>query len=160
MQAHRWQPTRLHRPWDSPGKNTGMGCHFLLQCMKVKSEGEVAQLCLTLSHPMDCSLSGSSIHGYLSLFFPFTFFFFIPPQLLTLTNWANAGLSKNSTWQLSVWDCANALEQEAWILGQPPTAPIISLATVRDENLWAKTQGYISLFFPHPIKVQSSCSNE
>ena len=50
-------------PWDSPGKNTGMGCHFLLQCMKVKSEREVAQLCLTLSDPMDCSLPGSSIRG-------------------------------------------------------------------------------------------------
>ena len=55
--------TRLPRPWDSPGKNTGVGCHFLLQCMKVESESEVAQSCLTLSDPMDCSLSGSSIHG-------------------------------------------------------------------------------------------------
>ena len=55
--------TRLPRPWDSPGKNTGVGCHFLLQCMKVKSEGEVAQSCLTLSDPMDCSLLGSSVHG-------------------------------------------------------------------------------------------------
>ena len=60
---HRWQPTRLPRPWDSPGKNTGVGCHVLLQCMKVKSESEVAQSCLTLSDPMDCSLPGSSIHG-------------------------------------------------------------------------------------------------
>ena len=51
------------RPWDSPGKNTGVGCHFLLQCMKVKSESEVAQSCPTLSDPMDCSLPGSSIHG-------------------------------------------------------------------------------------------------
>ena len=50
-------------PWDSPGKNTGVGCHFLLQCMKVKSESEVAQSCLTLSDPMECSLPGSSIHG-------------------------------------------------------------------------------------------------
>ena len=50
-------------PWDSPGKNTGVGCHFLLQCMKVKSEREVTQACLTLSDPMDCSLPGSSIHG-------------------------------------------------------------------------------------------------
>ena len=50
-------------PWDSPGKNTGVGCHFLLQCMKVKSESEVAQICLTCSDPMDCSLPGSSIHG-------------------------------------------------------------------------------------------------
>ena len=60
---HRQQPTRLPRPWDSPGKNTGVGCHFLLQCMKVKSESEVSQSCLTLSNPMDCSLPGSSIHG-------------------------------------------------------------------------------------------------
>ena len=55
--------TRLPRPWDSPGKNTGVGCHFFLQCMKVKSESEVAQSCPTLSDLMDCSLPGSSIHG-------------------------------------------------------------------------------------------------
>ena len=60
---HRQQPTRLPRPWDSPGKNTGVGCHFLLSCMKVKSESEVAQSCPTLCDPMDCSLPGSSIHG-------------------------------------------------------------------------------------------------
>ena len=46
---HRWQPSRLPRPWDSPGKSTGVGCHFLLQCIKVKSESEVAQSCPTLS---------------------------------------------------------------------------------------------------------------
>ena len=56
VQPYRWQPTRLPRPWDSPGKNTGVGCHFLLQCMKVKSESEVAQSCPTLSDLMDCSL--------------------------------------------------------------------------------------------------------
>ena len=60
---YRQQPTRLPHPWDSPGKNTGVGCHFLLQCMKVKSESEVAQLCPTLCDPMDCSLPGSSVHG-------------------------------------------------------------------------------------------------
>ena len=60
---HGLQPTRLPRPWDSPGKNTGVGCHFLLQCMKVKSESEVAQSCPTLSDPMDCSPPGSSVHG-------------------------------------------------------------------------------------------------
>ena len=60
---HRPQPTRLCRHWDSPGKNTGVGCHFLLQCKKVKSESEVTQSCPTLSDPMDCSLLGSSIHG-------------------------------------------------------------------------------------------------
>ena len=63
VRPHRQQPTRLPRPWDSPGKNTGVSCHFLLQCMKVKSESEVAQLCPTLSDPMDCSLPGSSVHG-------------------------------------------------------------------------------------------------
>ena len=63
VRPQRRQPTRLPRPWDSPGKNTGVGCHFLLQCMKVKSENEVAQSCLTLRDPMDCSLPGSSIHG-------------------------------------------------------------------------------------------------
>ena len=63
VRPHRRQPTRLHHPWDSPGKNAGVGCHFLLQCMKVKSESEVAQSCPTLSDPMDCSPPGSSIHG-------------------------------------------------------------------------------------------------
>ena len=63
VRLHRRQPTRLPRPWDSPGKNTGVGCHFLLQCMKVKSESEVVQSCLTPSDPKDCSPPGSSIHG-------------------------------------------------------------------------------------------------
>ena len=63
MRPHRWQPTRLPRPWDSPGKSTGVGCHCLLQCMKVKRENEVTQLCLTLRNPMDCRLPGSSAHG-------------------------------------------------------------------------------------------------
>ena len=63
VRHHRHQPTRLPHPWDSPGKNNGVGCHFLLQCMKVKSESEVAQLCPNLSDPMDWSLPASSIHG-------------------------------------------------------------------------------------------------
>ena len=63
VRPHRWKPTRFPRPWDSLGKNTGVGCHFLLQCMKVKSEREVIQSCLTLRDPMDCSLPGSSVHG-------------------------------------------------------------------------------------------------
>ena len=65
VRPHRRQPTRLPCPWDSPGKNNGVGRHFLLQCMKVKSESEVAQSCLTLSDPMDCSPPGSSVHGIL-----------------------------------------------------------------------------------------------
>ena len=63
VRPHRRQPTRLPYPWDSPGKNTGVGCHFLLQCMKVKSESEVIQSCPTPRDPMDCSLPGSSTHG-------------------------------------------------------------------------------------------------
>ena len=63
VRPHGQSPTRLPRPWNSPGKNTGVGYHFLLQCIKVKSEREVTQLCPTFSVPMDCSLPGSSIHG-------------------------------------------------------------------------------------------------
>ena len=65
VRPHRWQPTRLPHPWDSPGKNTGVGCHFLLQCVKVKSESEATHSCLTCSNPMNCRLPGSSIHGIL-----------------------------------------------------------------------------------------------
>ena len=63
IRPHRRQPTRLPCPWDSPGKNTGVGCHFLLQCMNVKSESEVTQSCPTLSNPVDYSPPGSSVHG-------------------------------------------------------------------------------------------------
>ena len=63
VRPDRRQPTRLPHPWDSLGKNTGVDCHFLLQCMKVKSESEFTQSCPTFSDPMDCSLPGSSIHG-------------------------------------------------------------------------------------------------
>ena len=80
VQPHRWQPTRMPHPWDSPVKNTGVGCHFLLQCMKVKSESEVAQSCPTLSDPMDCSLPGSSIHGIFQarVFIETDFYWLIP----------------------------------------------------------------------------------
>ena len=63
MQPHRRQSTRLPRPWDSPGKNTGADCHFFLQCLKVKSESEVSQSCPTLRDPIDSSPLGSSVHG-------------------------------------------------------------------------------------------------
>ena len=63
VRPHRRQPTRLPCPWDSPGKNAGVGCHLLLQCIKVKSKSEISQSCPTLSDPMDCSLPGSSVHG-------------------------------------------------------------------------------------------------
>ena len=87
------RPHEASRPWDSPGKNTGVGCHFLLQCMKGKSESEVAQLCPTLSDPLDCSLPGSSVHGIfqarvlewgaiaLTLLISWCPFLFTPPSL-------------------------------------------------------------------------------
>ena len=64
VRPHRRQPTRLPHPWDSPGKNTGVGCHSLLQCMKVESESEVSQSCPTLSDPMDCSPPGPPSMGF------------------------------------------------------------------------------------------------
>ena len=63
VRPHRRQPTMLPHPWDSLGKNTGVGCHFLLQCMQVKSESEVTESRQTLCDPVDCSPPGSSIHG-------------------------------------------------------------------------------------------------
>ena len=63
VRPQRWQPTRLRHPRDSPGKNTGGGCHFLLQCMKMKGESEVTQSCPTVCDPMDRSLPGSSVYG-------------------------------------------------------------------------------------------------
>ena len=76
VRPHRRQPTRLQRPWDSPGKNTGVGCHFLLQCRKVKSESEVTQSCPSLSDAMDCSPPGPAVHGIFQarvLELPFSF---------------------------------------------------------------------------------------
>src|SRR5574340_431940 len=86
VRPHRWQPTRLPRPWDSPGKDTGVGCHFLLQCMKVKIESEVAQSCPTLSDPMDCSLPGSSVHGFSRQEYWSGVPLPSPPKILTLAN--------------------------------------------------------------------------
>ena len=89
LRSHRRQPIRLPRPWDSPGKNTGVGCHFLLQCMKVKSESEVTQSCLTLHDPMDCSPPGSSIHGiFQARVLEWCYCFFLH-DLADVGNWAS-----------------------------------------------------------------------
>ena len=103
VRPHRWQPTRLPHPWDSPGKNTGVGCHFLLQCMKVKSESEVLQLCPTLCNLMDCSLPGSSVHGIFQA------------KLLEWGAIAFSDLSlikclfRNTLWENSEWNCVWSL---------------------------------------------------
>ncbi|KAB0375071.1 hypothetical protein FD755_013563 [Muntiacus reevesi] len=90
VRPHRRQPTKLPRPWDSPGKNTGVGGHFLLQCMKVKSESELTQLFLTLSDPMVCSLPGSSVHGI------------FPARVL---EWGAIGFStiQSTSWKMPGW---------------------------------------------------------
>jgi len=99
---HRRQPTRLPGPWDSPGKNTGVGCHFLLQCMKVKSESEVAQSCPILSDPMDCSLPDSSVHGILQ------------PRTLV---WVAISFSSAWKWKVKVKSLSRL-----WLLETPWTA--------------------------------------
>ena len=87
MLPHRRQPKRLPHPWDSPSKNTGVGCHFLLQCMRVKSESEVAQLYPTLGDPVDCSLPGSSAHEIFQArvleWVAIAFSMFLPRSMLT-----------------------------------------------------------------------------
>ena len=89
LRPHRRQPIRLRRPWDSPGKNTRVGCPFLLQCMKVKSESEVTQSCPTLSDPMDCSLPGSSIHGIFQA---------------RVLEWVAIAFSEIDTWGGTIWN--------------------------------------------------------
>ena len=86
VRPHRRQLTRFLCPWDSPGKNTGVGCHFLLQCIKVKSESEVAQSCPTLSNPMDWSLPGSSVHGIFQA---------------RVLEWGAVAFSENQPWKKS-----------------------------------------------------------
>ena len=121
VRPHRRQPTRLPRPWDSPGKNARVGCHFLLQCMKVKSESEVAQSYPTLSDPMDCSLPGSSIHGIFQArvleWGAISFFVFLAPFKSSLHIWSLklyydmsiVSLKCYATWNslglLHVWTC-------------------------------------------------------
>ena len=114
MRPHRRQPTRLCHPWDSPGKNTGVGCHILLQCMKVKSESEVAQSCPTPSDPMDCSLPGSSVHGIFQA---------------RVLEWGAIAFSDllaqvlGKSWQLLYWQFSSVqLLIRVWLFATPWTA--------------------------------------
>ena len=107
VRPYRRQPTRLPHPWDSPGTNTGVGCHFLLQCMKVKIESEVAQPCLTLHDPMDCSLPGSSTHGV-----------FQARVLEWLgTVWLALYLYRGNGWELWRWKLSSTLSSLQQIRG-------------------------------------------
>ena len=114
VQSHRRQPTRLPRPWDSSGKDTGVGCHFLLQCKKVKSESEAAQSCPTLSDPMDCSPPGSSVHGIFKA---------------RVLEWGAIALS---AWSSQKKEKATAWESSA--LGEPPRLSDRSVAAGGDRR--------------------------
>ena len=96
VRPHGRQPTRLPRPWDSPVKNTGVGCHFLLQCMKLKSEREVTQSYPTILDPMDCSLPGSSVHGIFQA------------RVLEWGAIAFSGVKARSRWRMNVGGCEKA----------------------------------------------------
>ena len=131
VRPHRWQPTRFLCPWDSPGTNTGVGCRFLLQCMKVKSESEVSQSCPTLSDPRDCSLPGSSIHGIFQarvLEWGASSFFKIQPvnesklfinnnRYHKTTNYTLRGLRENSHQYGILYDTKKSLQNEGKIKG-------------------------------------------
>ena len=125
VQPHRRQPTRLPRPWDSPGKNSGMGCHFLLQNKKVKSESEVGQSCPTLSDPMDCSLLGSSVHGILQarvLEWGSIDFSIFPFESLLNTGLAKRSIQVFHKWKIldklfgqpSVYQCTTGYNNSYW----------------------------------------------
>ena len=102
LRSQRQQPTSLPRPWDLPGKNTGVGCHFLLQCVKVKSESEVTQSCPTLGDPMDCSLPGSSVHGiFQARVLDWVAITFLDPQMTNEKNHSFDGMEL--CWQSNVF---------------------------------------------------------
>ena len=112
VQPHRWQPIRLLHPRDFPGKSTGVGCHFLLQCMKVKSESEVAQLGPTLRDPMDCSLPGSSIYSHAKEW-NWTLAFY-QSQKLTCNGWIKGLSIRAETVKLLVGNKKNAHWHWSW----------------------------------------------
>ena len=143
VRPHRQQPTRLPRPWDSPGKNTGVGCHFLLQCMKVKSESEVTQSWLTLSDPMNCGLLCSSIHGIFQA---------------RVLEWVAISFSRGSSWprdwtQVShlagrsfiVWASREALGDVPFLISlliKMRSRKLTCLSTlIRDANTYSKQVG-------------------
>ena len=125
VRPYRRLPTRLPHPWDSPGKNTGVGCHFLLQCMKVKSE--VTQSCPPLSNPMDCSLPGSSNHGIF--------------QARAL-EWGAIAFSEVVRLLLSLQSCPTLCDP---IDGSPPGSPVPGI-------LQARTLEWVAISFSNAGK--------
>ena len=128
VRPHRRQPTRVPHPWDSPGKNMEVGCHFLLQCMKMKSESEVAQLCMTLGDTMDCSPPGSSAHGIFQARV-------LEWGAIAFSNCSNAAATAAKLLQSCLALC-NAID------GSPPGSPSLGFST---QEHWS------GLPFPSPM---------
>ena len=126
VQPHKQQSTSLPRPWNSPGKNTGVGCHFLLQCIKVKSETEVAQSCPTLRDPMDCTPPGSSIHGIFHA---------------TVLEWGAIAFSSGYIPDPGIEPASPALKADS-LLSVPPGKPLF---THKIQFICEMTQVHISL---------------
>ena len=140
VRPHQRQPTKLSPPWDSPGKNTGVGCHFFLQCMKMKSESEVVQWCPTLSDPMDCNPPGSSIHGIFqaralewgAIAFSHILHFHINPweQTLCVMVWIS---------QVDLDQCCALRQKVPWVCRHHPIPSLDSQLSVCAEE-WEQNQ--------------------
>ena len=146
VRPHRWQPTRLSHSWDSPGKNTGVGCHFLLQCMKVKSESEVTQLCPTLGDSMDCSLPGSSVHRIFQA---------------RVLEWGAIAFSMNEVQNRGFCHCWRKDHGEVYL--PPPQSEMYSFGTVireavltkRGFSLWRLSLVYLQVYNSRSKDCQS-----
>ena len=141
VRPQRRQPTRLPCPWDSSGKNTGVGCHFLLQCRKVKSEREVAQSCLTLSDSMDCSLLGSAIHGIFQA---------------RVLEWGAIAVSIKETAEVFFWSCIPTSNELALCCStSSPTFGVVSVLGFGHSRCVALSYCYFNLQFPNDIWCQA-----
>ena len=142
VRPHRRQPTRVPHPWDSPGKNTGVGCHFLLQCMKVKSESEVAQSCVTLSDFVDCSPPGSSVHGVFQA------------RVLewgAIVFWVTKSRTQLSDWIATSEQDPFAYPLRTWVI------PLSYLVLEVHLPLWAQLQSPMHLFHRYHPAIVESC---
>ena len=153
MRPHRRQPIRLPCPWDSPGKNTGVGCHFLLQCIKVKSESEVAQSCLTLSDPMDCSLPGSPVRGICHIYVLIYNICLFLCDLLHLLEKAMAPQSSGLAWKIPWTEEPGRLQSMGSLRVGHDWATSLSLFTFMH---WRRKWQPTSVFLPGESQGQGS----
>ena len=151
VQPYRWQPTRLPCPWDSPGKNTGVGCHFLLPCMKVKSE--VTQSCPTFGDPMDCSLPDFSFHGIFQA---------------RVLEWGAISLSRGSSWPRD-WTQVSHIAGRCFTVWATREAQVVIKEIIIFQKNWFsrlifweywKGKCRNNALFPHILEPFSKTSNK